>query len=427
MKSILSDNKRIVLLIILLCIFIRLCAILAVHNFNNPESWEDGKIAKFLVKGEGFVIEGFDFGPRFERSYTAFAAPFYPFFLALIFKIFGITPFSYIFIQIIHLLISMCTVYTTHTVAEKLFNNKRVSIIAITIVAIFPTFIFSVTQIIRISFIIFFTSLIILQIWRLENDSSIFNSVLLGFLFALTALMEPIILSFLPFCIIWLIFIKLRSNTLNLIKIVSIIILTTFLFISPWTYRNYKIFNKFILIKSQFGLALYIGNNQHATGTARRSKSMDDLPVSIPSSIYNKMINLNDVERDEIFLREAIEFIKNNPTHTIKLMIQKIYYFWWRDPTHPLTNHFLYKIPWLILLSLFFLGLIISLNNWKRNLLIYFLFASFTFVYSITIVVPRYRIPLETFVIIFAAVGIEYLIRNAINIYHTFQNKLQRN
>lgn len=84
--------------------------------------------------------------------------------------------------------------------------------------------------------------------------------------------------------------------------------------IAPWTVRNYREFGKFVLISTNGGVVLYAANNPQADGTYM-------VPPALPGE-------LDEVDRDRVRRRQAIEWIAGNPAAWLRLAVRKVAYVW---------------------------------------------------------------------------------------------------
>ena len=112
--------------------------------------------------------------------------------------------------------------------------------------------------------------------------------------------------------------------------------------------------------------------------------------------------------------KEALEYVKENPMISIKNFVYKAYNFWWfpNTPSIAYQTNIYRKIIYAPLLFFTLIGLALSfkLKEWRRFLLLYFLFISFIIGYSIFFVAPRYRVPtIQPYMIIFACHAVYYI------------------
>ena len=136
----------------------------------------------------------------------------------------------------------------------------------------------------------------------------------------------------------------------------------------------------FFLIKSSqlrpFLGTIYGGDiTTNATGGAESGDS--------PPYLQDKIDRLRpdndfEIKLNDILLKEAIKFIRENPRQDLFLTIKKFLIFWTYDPTYTPkianklvgASHLLYLIPWFIVIAFFSIGLF--KNNIEKSILILF-------------------------------------------------------
>lgn len=91
----------------------------------------------------------------------------------------------------------------------------------------------------------------------------------------------------------------------------SILLLLGFaVLVAPWAYRNYGVFDEFVLVATNGGSVLYRANNSLATGGYTDRGEID-------------ISHLSEVDQDREGRRLALEWIKDNPVKFGNLIIEK--------------------------------------------------------------------------------------------------------
>ena len=99
-------------------------------------------------------------------------------------------------------------------------------------------------------------------------------------------------------------------------------ILTT-LIISPYIYKNYKIFNEITITKS-FGYNLLKGNNSDL----RVEGSPEYVEKNFPRNTMKiKTDNFYEVKLDNFYKEEALKIIKDDPLKYFKFYLKKVFFF----------------------------------------------------------------------------------------------------
>lgn len=259
-----------------------------------------------IVNGQGYKIYGY---------LSAYEPIGYPAFLAVLYYVFApeiIVP------KIANILLSCLTIVLTYVIAKRAFSEKT-ALIAVFIMVIIPRNItFTSVLSTEITFTALFTALNLLVFLRPEG---IWAIALRGVLTAVLALIKPYMLvyQFVIFAIDYF-------HTRKPIPSLKTLLLTTavmIVLISPWTIRNYIIFNTVIPISTNGGYNLFINNNSYATG------GWQD-PFKIPGSPLLKHKHDHDefwdeVEVDRLGKMLAFQWIKSNPGDFVRLGFVKMH------------------------------------------------------------------------------------------------------
>jgi len=184
-------------------------------NYGVPDSHEYKALAINIIKKHKF---------SWDDEPVTFRTPFYPFFISLVFLIFGIKDFPVMFFQVIF---STITVYIVYLIAKKVYNEKIALISSILFTFDPLSILYSSLYMSETIFIFLFLLSIYFFVIKNYGISALFLS--------LSSLTRPISLySFL----IFLPFLKKIKNMILFFLIFSIL---PFLW-SLRNYKNYKVF-----------------------------------------------------------------------------------------------------------------------------------------------------------------------------------------
>jgi len=95
------------------------------------------------------------------------------------------------------------------------------------------------------------------------------------------------------------------------------------LVVGPWTYRNYRELNAFVLVSTNGGENLFIGNNPVANGR-----------YQAPAEIFPQgkaVLDLPELERDRLGRELAREYIESHPLATLARAPKKLWYMYRSD------------------------------------------------------------------------------------------------
>ena len=236
-----------------------------------------------------------------------FMPPLYPFFLYSI-KIFfrDIDTFLWV-IQFTQLFLSLITIYLTHKILLQFFS-KNISTIGTLIFALFPINVYSVSQISSIILQVFLFNIFLYSYLKLLKNINNKYIILFSLSSALLMLLRG---EYFIFVILSLIYLYFKKKQLTKILIISLI---TVLIISPYLYRNYKIFGVVTITKS-IGYNLLKGS--HPRTKVEGVGMMGNIERVIPEvrskldKLKSKGPQLNyDLLQDQILMDQAILLLK---------------------------------------------------------------------------------------------------------------------
>jgi len=168
--------------------------------------------------------------------------------------------------------------------------------------------------------------------------------------------------------------------------------------IIPWTVRNYKVQGRFVLISTNGGLNLY-------QGVSRSPGKIFD-PGTKGEKIWAKVNSVrSETKKNDIFMQEAIKIYKTKPLFALKMLVVRFLFFWnmvdWEILGGDKINyHFLFILPFAVW------GTVVGVKNNKNAAILPLLvlyFCSFVLLFPGT---PRYRMPVDGYIIILGCYGI---------------------
>lgn len=192
----------------------------------------------------------------------------------------------------------------------------------------------------------------------------------------------------------------LRKATWGKILVVPV---TFVLVLTPWTLRNYRVHGAFVPVTTQIGTMLYASYNppKGIFGLAPR----DEVTAAAEQ--------LSEPEASAALVRAAVDSIRTSPGKALRLEALKVLYFWapldWE--ILPFYGAFTPTYAFIAVWSLFYVVLRLPPENspptWPAWLpILYFFGMALLFQGS-----PRYRLPVEPLLALFAAAGLATLDR----------------
>ncbi len=238
---------------------------------------------------------------------------------------------------IIQLLLSSLSGVYIYKIGSLLFN-KKVGIISSLTFSVFPltlwyTNTFSQECIFQILFILSLYYLI-----KSIKENSIHFVLLSSVFFSLSYLTKSHILLFSIFIpIIYFHFYGFKKQTL----LYSFVFATVSLIFSiPYGVYSFKNHKQYIISSNGAGYQFYLGNTEAGYKTVvdvpsrgtQEFKKIQDITVTAgyfngSQTRYNSILNLPQKEKQSIFFKEGINWIKNNPMKFIELKVYNVYCF----------------------------------------------------------------------------------------------------
>jgi hypothetical protein len=251
-----------------------------------------------------------------------------------------------------------------------------------------------------------------------------------GIALGITVLCRPIFLAYLPFAVLFVLF-RYGENWPRRIAYALVMASMAFLAIMPWTLRNYAKYDRLLLVSTGSGLFLWRGNNELTRGDTNdrylnpgageiwvsRLKGLEPMQKIELANKYElvkrDLQELDGIDGDRYLQKLAISFMVEHPGHALALFTKKL-----RTLYTPFTevrsqHRSIFNDTQRLTFSLLFyptliLGLIGALHgfsNSREHLPLLLVIISISVAYGITTAAARFRIPMEPFLILYAAQG----------------------
>lgn len=351
-----------------------------------------------------------------DKAY--WASPFYAYFLAIIYRIFG---HNYVVVGVLQVFLGSVTWMATYWIGEELFS-KRVGIIAALIGAFYSYSIFMDGELLKNSLAAFTTTLAILLVLKAKKKDSSALWLISGLNLGLTVLSQPNVLLFIPLFISWGVDWKRRGRR-DIVSICAFIFGAAFI-ISPATIRNYIVEKDFVLVTYNGGINFFQGNNIESDGGALTSKLYKLIPQreeertrGVPEKSLGRKLKSSEISKYWFFLGKR--FIYENPKTFVRLTFKKFLLFWnWYEVPNNVDYYFVKRSSTVLSLPLIsfgiispfvIVGLFLSLGNWRGHLLSYGIVLIFMFTLVLFYIIGRFRLPIVPFLCVYAAFSIERL------------------
>lgn len=388
-----KENSRrdyfLLLLIFLLALFLRVIYLPQIAK-EPPISDEAGydEAAMNLISGQGYGMFG----------YKSYQPPLYPFFLAGIYRLFG---HNYIMVKVIQMILGSFGCILLYSIAKIVFNG-RIGLVSAFIYALYDGFIFLNGHLLTENLFVLLILFFVLFLLRFSKTENLFLLMFSGVLIGLAALTKTNVLVSVPFLCIWF---WTRSKKWVLHS--SVLILFIGMTISPWTIRNYLILRHFVPIATYTGESLF------------RFNYPNGMEVELDRErVRFKELGLKEGEMNSYYCKRLIEYVRNNSkgyfcdffAWKVDWNVKSFFfsdYIWFPCSKPGVNIPYIPLISWRVLSFFSFMGILLSFRCWKRLSLFYFyLFPQIILILTLFFAWTRFRLPLEPFFIIFAAVSI---------------------
>ncbi len=361
-----------------------------------------------------------------------FRAPLYPYFLGVLYTVFGSNPVP---VRIVQFLLGALTCALTCLLGWRV-GGRGVGILAGLGAAVYgPLIYFDGELLLPVLETLFGTGLLLALAVALERAQS--RSVTAptgglalwltaGVLIGLFAVTRPNILAFLP---VLAAFLAVRVGWRRALAPVAAIVAVTALVIAPVTIHNAVVGHDPVLISSQGGLNLFIGNNPEADGTSAivpgtRATWWGGYRDAINIAEREMGRTLRPSEVSAYWTRRALEFVMTEPGAWLRLTWRKTFLFWyghelgnnaeeyaatWFSPVLAVLMARVgpLRVPFGLLGPLALVGMGLAMYHGERRLTVPVLYV---LAYSASIIIffvcARYRIPLVPALLVLAAYAV---------------------
>ena len=284
-----------------------------------PYGYELGQVAKSIAAGNGFSspLRLVDTGP------TAWFTPIFPYLVAGIFNLWGTySNTSHVVIQILNCAFAALTIIPMYAIGKRTFG-QFVAVGAAWVWVFFPmALFFPIAWVWDTTMAALFFALIFWATLTLQGARSAVAWAGYGALWAVGVLINPSILSVLPFLLGWLAW-DARKSSLPWAKLSALTLVLFAIGLVPWTVRNYQVFHKLIALRSNFGLELWLGNNADVPDSwSPWLHPNDDRDEAQEYKRMGEIAYMAEKEKD------AFEFMRAHPTATLNLMIHRFAENW---------------------------------------------------------------------------------------------------
>ena len=320
-----AATRRFLLRLILLSFVLQVASIGIFQQYRTRTGddhfgfgWEMGRIGRSIALGQGFSNPyGGNTGP------TAWEPPPYPYLMGGVFKIFGVYTLASAWVLLIfNSLLSALTCIPVYLIAERTVGAHG-ALWSARVWALLPyVWYWSIHWPWDTTLSPLILSLIFLVALEMKQWVGLGGWIIFGALWGVGALTNPSMLSFLPFCGLW-VWRQRHKGGLPSLAGVALSAAVFFIVLSPWVIRNYEVFGRFVLVRDDFGLQLRLGNWKGADGIY-----LFYLAPSKNQLEFDKFQRMGEFAYAEDCKRLALEWIREDPRRFAIVSLKRFIYFW---------------------------------------------------------------------------------------------------
>jgi tetratricopeptide (TPR) repeat protein len=412
-----KSNKRV--LLTALIIFILALGV----RFINLETIKDNPFFNYPIMDEKYHDEWAQEiaqGDLFGRV-PYYRAPVYPYFLGLVYRLFGHT---YYIPRLIGIIIGALSCTLIFLIGKKIFTHK-VGILAGLLACFYSMFLYFDAMLLTVYLEIFLSLFAIFLLIKWLNKRADFHLVLAGLFWGLASITRPTFLLCVLVFASYLYVISRKDKFKNRFRRVFLLIIGVAPSILTVMIINSTIGKDSVPLVWNGGINFYLGNNQAANGWSATSPEIDKTwlggykdAIIIAELDMNRKLRFSEVSN--YWFRRGFQYIFSQPINWFVLILKKAYllvsaYEFPNNQSIKTYQSFspLLRIPLLnfgTVVALAIIGFIIAPKQKTTKAALLFLLT-----YALTLVlffVPaRYRMPLIPLLLIFAAYAIFWIVQ----------------
>ncbi len=299
-------------------------AMLAVHR-GDLESWEYETLAQSVVTGNGYAIS------HFGHMVLAFGdGNLYTFLTATVYSLFGHHQLLMAGVQAVT---ASLLAPVTYAIAERALGLSRAALGA-ALGALHPGLVAYTLKLHPLGIDALLLSLFLF--WTLRSPWSGRGRLMTGLALGLNLMSRP------TFFVAGLAALAVRwfGRRRELGQIIAVVVLGVVVAV-PWIARNWAFLGQPVLTSTSLE-DVWKGNNPYATGSGFLAPGMDVFELA-PIDLRDRIWAADELHVGDVFGRETLSFVQQQPREFAVLVARKFAYFWWL----PQQAGVLYPAAWL--------------------------------------------------------------------------------
>ena len=343
-----------------------------------------------------------------------YQAPLYPYFLAVVYRLFGDGAFQ---LRLIHAVIGATSCALLAAAGARLWGRR--GIVAGVMLAMYPTAIFLDGLLEKSALVTLFTAMLLFLLATSPGSVRPHRWLATGIILGLLVLTRENAILLIAPVLLWITLRTRRESFRNAYGAVAMFLAGCALVLLPVAVRNYAVGGEFHLTTSQFGPNFYIGNHPGASGTyealvAGHGSAADEREDATRLAQDAVGRDLTSGEVSSFWTRRSIEYIRSQPAEWLTLLARKAALTFNAATVADTESQDVYAewSPLLRLLGVFGFGAVLavaaygvaaSATEWRRLWWLYAVGATYAASVIAFYVFERYRFPLVLVLMLLAA------------------------
>lgn len=395
------------------------------------------ELAVRVLEGHGFSFAKGWWPATPGGKPTAHWSFLYVLYLAVVYGLFGVHPLAARLIQAV--LAGLLQPWLTYRLGARLFGG-RVGLVGAGIAAFYAYFVYYAGSLMTETFYI------LCILWAMDLATSMASQskaafphgfrlpyalwIGLGLALGAAALLRqvflflvPLVLLYLAWQLVWR-FDRSRPGLSHFLKGGTLSMAMILLMILPWTIRNYRAFDRFVLLNTNAGFAFFWGN--HPVHGYYFIPILPSADSDSPTPGYGDLIppevrGLSEPEMDAALMKRGFGFVLDDPLRYLALSATRAieYFKFWPSTESGLVSNFARVGSFGLCLPFMLGGIALSLGAFRSprgakfihagrmpdGILLLLAAAGFySAIHLLTWALIRYRLPVDALMILFAAV-----------------------
>ena len=415
--------KRVLIGILIISVVLRILAALYLGNQVEklPGTFDQisyHNLALRVLGGHGFSFGELWWPVTAANAPTAHWSFLYTFFLILVYKIFG--PYALVARLIQAVIVGCLQPYLAFLIGRKIFG-VNIGLAAAFVTAIYTYFVYYSATLMTEPFYIvaILTSLLIAILLAEPGAASATGSnrasgrdyrlaIGLGLTLGAAILLRQLFLLVAPFVFLWVLWAS-RGRQFFPLVVSGVVIVAL---VIPFTIFNYQRFQRFVLLNTNAGYALFWSN--HPIYGTRFEPILSREKGLYQDLIPQELLSLDEAALDQALLRRGIQFILDDPVRYILLSLSRIppYFMFWPAASSGSVSNLSRVTSFGLFLPFMIYGLYRSVVDRKKIgsfqpvILLYVFMGVYTLIHILTWTLIRYRLPVDAVLVIFAGLAL---------------------